>query len=47
MAIPFAIHAPFFYETRALLLALLCFAYALLVFLSFHTKLKIVNTYSK
>jgi hypothetical protein len=47
MAIPFAIHAPFFYETRALLLALLCFAYALLVFMSFSMTLKIVNAYSK
>lgn len=47
LAVPFALHAPFFLETRTLLLALLCFAYALLVFLSFSMTLKIVNDYSK
>jgi hypothetical protein len=47
MTIPFAVHAPFFFETRSLLLALLCFAYALLVFMSFPVTLKIVNSYSK
>ncbi len=47
LAIPFAVYAPFFFETRSLLLALLCFAYALLVFLSFSMTLKVVNTYSK
>ena len=47
LAVPFALHAPFFLETRTLLLALLCFAYALLVFLSFSMMLKIVNNYTK
>lgn len=47
MTIPFAVHAPFFFETRSLFLALLCFAYALLVFLSFPVMLKAVNAYSK
>ena len=45
--VPFVLHAPFFLETRSLLLALLCFAYALLVFMSFSMTLKIVNDYSK
>ena len=47
MAIPFAIHAPFFFETRSMLLAILCFAYAIMVFFSFSITLKIVNAYSK
>ncbi len=46
MALPFAIHAPFFFETRSILLAILCFAYAIMVFFSFSITLKIVNTYS-
>ena len=46
MALPFAIHTPFFFETRSILLAILCFAYAIMVFFSFSITLKIVNTYS-